>query len=323
VQSLPAWDAADIGASARMSDGRIAWAFGDTLRTGMSPEMVANSLLISTGPCVSQVMPADGGPVIPDADPARRIVHWPMSVLAFQQGERQVLAVLCGRIRRGGSGDGLDFTFLGTSAAVFDVPDGGAPQLLKIVRITEDDPDPYQVNWGAASFHDDRWMYVYGTRLPEGDLVFGRELYVARVPLASPEARETYEFWDGTSWQSDRTRAAVIMPSQGGVSQTLSVDALDGRFVAVSKRDGDLGEFVYSWTAPTPHGPWSPYRGIAAPSDFDKGLLRYAPLAHPEVPVGPGRLLVSVSRNTTDLGRLVDDPELGVPRFVEVDLPHR
>jgi hypothetical protein len=41
------------------------------------------------------------------------------------------------------------------------------------------------------------------------------------------------------------------------------------------------------------------------------------------VPVGSGRLLVSVSRNTTDFARLMADPELCVPRFVEVRLPRR
>jgi hypothetical protein len=33
AQNLPAWDAADIGASTLLSDGRIVWAFGDTLRS--------------------------------------------------------------------------------------------------------------------------------------------------------------------------------------------------------------------------------------------------------------------------------------------------
>jgi hypothetical protein len=106
------------------------------------------------------------------------------------------------------------------------------------------------------------------------------------------------------------------------VSQTLSVDQLGHEhYVAVSKRDGDLGEFVYTWTAPTPHGPWAPYREVRAPSDFDTGKLAYTPLAHPEVPVAPGHMLVSVSRNTTAFGRLVADPQLGVPKFVEVTLP--
>jgi hypothetical protein len=90
--------------------------------------------------------------------------------------------------------------------------------------------------------------------------------------------------------------------------------------VAVSKRDGDLGSFVYTWSGSTPHGPWVPEEGVAAPTDLAKGLLRYAPLGHPEVPVRSGYLLVSVSRNTTDLQRLLSDPKVGVPHFLEIPL---
>ena len=216
----------------------------------------------------------------------------------------------------------FDFTFMGTSAALFDVPAGGVPQLRSVNRITEDNPDPQQVNWGAASFHDGHWIYAYGTRMTGEQYVFGRELYAARVPLTSPEDGSTWRFWDGTRWQPKRSHAAAVLSAEGGVSQTLSVDDLGGGlYLAVSKRDGDLGEFIYSWSAPSPVGPWTPHKGVPAPNDFDAGLLKYAPLAHPQIPLGTGRLLVAVSRNTTDFQRLVEDPELGVIEFVEVALP--
>ena len=105
------------------------------------------------------------------------------------------------------------------------------------------------------------------------------------------------------------------------MSQTLSVNVVDGTFVAVSKRDGDLGDFVYTWTSKTATGPWTPRQGVAAPSGVDSGELEYAPLAHPEIPLTDGRLLVSISRNTTDFDRLMKQPEIGVPEFVEVSLP--
>ncbi len=319
-QDLPAWDAADIGASTLLVDGRIVWVFGDTLRSGRTPGIVANSLLVSGGHCASQLLPAEDGPVIPDAAP--RTVHWPMSALSWPEGDGDRLVVLCSRIRRGLSGDSLDFTFLGTSAALFDVPEGGVPQLRRVVRITEDDPDPHQVNWGAASFHDGRWIYVYGTRLTGEQHVFGRELYVARVPLPSPMVRSTWRFWDGDRWQPEPSRAVAVLGAEGGVSQTLSVDDLgDGQYLAVSKRDGDLGDFIYLWRAPSPTGPWTPHEGVPAPNDLEAGLLKYAPLAHPQIPLGTGKLLVAVSRNTTDFQRLVEDPELGVVEFEEVALP--
>jgi hypothetical protein len=110
----------------------------------------------------------------------------------------------------------------------------------------------------------------------------------------------------------------AVLPSQGGVSQVLSVDSVGDTFVAVSKRDGDVNDYVYRWTAPHAWGPWTPSKEIRAPGGFDTGQLQYAPVAHPEVPLASGHLLISVSRNTTDFQRLLKDPEIGRPFFAEL-----
>jgi hypothetical protein len=313
---LPRWQAADIGASTRLSDGRIVWLFGDTLRTASyDPRVVANSMLLSSRGCVSQVVPPSQGPVVPDA--ADGTVRWPMAVAAKRSGRVDTLVVLCSDIDRGDSGP-FGFTYLGSSAAVFTVEPNGVPELQKVVRLTPRSRDPQQVNWGAAAVLHDGWFYVYGTRLTGRPGDVGRELYVARVPVEDPGDRRRWQFYDGTRWQPDHGRAAAVLPSQGGVSQTLSVDVVDGGFVAISKGGGDLGDFVYEWRSPTAWGPWTGHQEVAAPAGLDSGELQYAPLAHPEVPLRSGKLLVSVSRNTTDLQRLVSDPDIGRPRFVEV-----
>ncbi len=315
--NLPGWQAADIGASALLGDGRIVWVFGDTLRRRLSPPMVANSMLITAGLCVSQLVAADRGPIIPDANPTT--VYWPMSAIVLHRGPQDVLIILCSRIRRGSRA--YDFTFLGTSAAVFDVGPLGVPRLRSIEQITPNDPSREQVNWGAAAVVHGDQLYVYGTRLTGEKLSFGRELHVARVPTANPGGRKGWQFWDGKQWQDDVRHSAAVLPAGGGVSQTLSVDVVGDSFIAVSKRDGDLGDFVYTWTSAGPTGPWAPRRAVRAPAGFDTGSLQYAPLAHPEVPLDSGELLVSISRNTTDLAALVENPRLGRPRFAQVPLP--
>jgi hypothetical protein len=324
---LPLWQAGDIGASARLSDGRLVWAFGDTVR---KPEatvrIVANSLLLSSGTCISQVLPDGDGPVIPDVDD--RTVRWPMSVVVLPPsadlaagGADDVVVVLCARTRRGTTGGPLDFEFRGTSAAVFTVADGSAPQLQEVLEITPDDPAPDQINWGAAATVSGNRFYVYGTRLTGNPMTYGRELYVASVPVGDPTDRDQWQFWDGAAWQSDIAAAAPVLAAQGGVSQTLSVDEVDGSWLAVSKRDGDISDFVYTWTAPAPTGPWTPAEALQSPAGFDTGELTYAPLAHPEITLQSGQLLVSISRNTTDLDRLLSDPEVGRPLFAEVPRP--
>ena len=312
---LPGWQAGDIGASGRLSDGRLVWLFGDTTRTKLEPPIVANSMLVSSGRCVSQLVDAQKGPVVPDVSP--NVVRWPMSVAVGRQGGHDVILVLCSRIDRGHSGS-FGFTFLGTSAAAFTVKAGEAPQLLKVVDITPDSRDEEQVNWGAAVTFHAGWYLVYGTRLTGQKYDFGRELYVARTPAADPGNRKRWQFWDGRRWQSHVEQARAVLPSEGGVSQTLSVDSVGDHFVAVSKRDGDISDFVYKWTAPDPWGPWTPVKELKAPGGFDTGNLKYAPLAHPEVPLKSGELLVSISRNTTDLQRLFKNPEIGRPEFVQL-----
>jgi hypothetical protein len=320
---LPAWRAGDIGASARLSDGRLVWVFDDTLRTQRyNPQIVANSILVSSGACVSQLMTSLNGPVIPDVQ-IGSVVQWPMSVAVLRHDPQvaagtDVLVVLCARTRRGQGGT-LDFQFLGTSAAIFTVASGGVPTLRDVYQVTPDNADQHQVNWGAATAVAGPWFYVYGTRLPTGAL--GHELYVARAPVADPRARSRWQFWDGRHWQAQRSRAVPVMSDDPGVSQTLSVDEVQGQYVVTSKRGGDLGDFVYTWLSRTPAGPWRAHRALRAPAGFDTGHYEYAPLAHPEVPVAPGHLLVSVSRNLKNMNQLIAHPDKGRPLFAEVTGP--
>lgn len=315
---LPLWQAGDIGASARLPDERIVWVFGDTVRReGISPRIVANSMLVTSGLCTSQVETSARGPAIPDR--ADGVVHWPMSVVSLSRPDADFLVVITARIRRGVAGS-FDFTYLGSSATVFEVPTGGAPQLRHQLDITPDSPAPDQVNWGSAMTVSGDWLYVYGTRLPTRHS-FGRALYAARAPVAAARDRSTWQFWDGAAWVSEQDRAAVVLAAEGGVSQTLSVDAVDGHFVIVSKRDGDLGNTVYAWSSDSPVGPWAAQRGTRAEFQDPSGQLKYAPLAHPGIALADGRLLISISRNTTDFGRLLEDPTLGRPVFAEIDRP--
>src|SRR6478672_1265494 len=143
--NLPGWQAADIGASTRLPDGRIVWLFGDTVRDkSFDPDIVANSMLVSSGPCVAQLMTPTRGPVIPDA--ATNIVRWPMSVVVGRSNGHVVLVVLCAVIDRGSSGS-FGFTYLGSSAAVFDVAPDKPPQLQKVIAVTPVSRNPQQVNW--------------------------------------------------------------------------------------------------------------------------------------------------------------------------------
>lgn len=328
--TLPSWQAGDIGASTRLSDNRIVWVFGDTVRdSSHSPRIVSNSMLISSGLCIAQLLAPNDSAIIPDIAP--RKVYWPMSVvrlnpkqiesLSLDPGITDVLVVLSGRIQRG-TQSAFDFRFLGASASVFTVRHGAAPQLLETEEISPDSNSTTQINWGAASMIVGNWFYVYGSRQTGNPHEFGRELYVARVPVKRPSERSEWQFYDGRTWQRDLNAAAPVLPASQGVSQTLSVSKIKGRYVIVSKKGGDLGDAVYTWDSRSPVGPWTAWRGIPAPFKLSASAIQYAPLGHPEVPLKSGELLISVSRNTTDLTSLLQHPSaVGRPVFAEVKLP--
>ncbi len=321
---LTYWQAADVGTSALLGDGRVFWAFGDTIRKPrIQPGLVSNSILVSSGVCLSQLLTDDVGPIVPEHE--HGLSHWPMSAVrvpatpADGEGVRDVVVVYYSRVQR--DARQWDFIYRGTTAAVYAVAADGVPRLTRLVELTPDHVDPGQINWGAAAaVVDTDHVYVYGTRNTGEAYVYGHELYVARAPIDRATDGAALQYWDGGVWQPDSSRAAPVLPAADGVSQTLSVDRVNGRWIALSKIGGDLGDTVGLWSSDRPSGPWTRTEVLSSPAGLDTGDLQYTPLAHPEILTTPGSLLVSVSRNTTDIDRLVRQPRLGRVLFAEIPL---
>ncbi|WP_166518261.1 DUF4185 domain-containing protein [Candidatus Blastococcus massiliensis] len=327
---FPTWQSADLGASAMLSDGRVFWAWGDTGRTkDYDPRLIDNSVWVTSGACVSQVL-TDGESEFFPRDP-KELTHWPMTVVRLEptaadgEGIRDKVIVYLSRIQRGDRQ--WDFLFRGTSVAVVLVGADGVPRLDRTVELTSDSADFDQINWGAAVAPDGEWLYLYGTRYTNEAFITGRELYVSRLPIDDPTNAKARQFWDGSQWQDRETAAAPIIEAENGTSQTLSVDKIGERWVIISKRGGDLADWITMWTADSPTGPFedtaidvvsSPGGHDDDPDDVDH--LTYTPLSHPDIRTASGSLLVSVSRNTTDIEELYDRPQSGRVLFHEVPL---
>lgn len=315
----------DVGASVMLQDGRALFVFGDTLRAAgfEGQRFVRNSMLVMEPECLQVITPADHGAIIPDrtGGDGPTVGYWPMSVGRVERPGYDLVAVSAQRVRTVGD-DEFDFENLGPSIAVFVVPRGGTPQLVDRVDIGPDDPDRSRPTWGAASATSDGWVYLYGTANPGEELVFGFSMRVARVRPDDILDRSTWRFWDGSGWAAEEAAATELIPAEGGVSQTLSVFEQNGTWYALSKRDEFLGSDLTVWTAPAPTGPFTARGPLARmPSDTVQGQLRYMPLAHPGFLPRPGTMLVSYSRNRTDIDEIIDNPLLYRPRFLRVDLP--
>ncbi len=312
----------DVGASATLQDGRALYVFGDTLRGPDYPgdRFVRNSMLVFGPGCAGLVEHPDHGALIPDRDDG--VGYWPMSVAVVPRDGYDLVGVMAQRVRGTGAATSQEFENLGPSVAVFRVDRGRTPQLQALKDLTPDEPSRTVPTWGAASAFADGWVYLYGTANPEQPMVFGWSLSVARTRLEDITDPDRWQYWDGRRWQGDEDDAAELVDAVGGVSQTLSVFESGGTWYALSKRDDFLGKDLVVWTAPTPHGPFTAQEPLASiPSEPDGSLLRYMPLAHPDLLPEKGTMVVSVSQNTTETALVDQDPTLYRPRFLRVTLP--
>jgi hypothetical protein len=310
----------DVGADVLLQDGRRLWLFGDTVRnSGSDAEIVRNSMLILGPDCLAVVMPPEGRPVIPNRKDG--VGYWPMSVGRQAYEGYDLVTIAAQRLRTTGPG-AWDFEVLGPSIAVFVVPAGQTPQLMQVTDVRPDDTAVDRPMWGAASHVDDGWLYLYGTSKPADGESFGHALSVARVRPVDAARPDQWTYWDGSDWQDDEAAAVRLIPAVGGTSQTLSVWRGRDRWYALSKRDDLLGNDVVVWTAPSPTGPFTSHPPVAhLASDLDRGLLRYMPLAHPDLLPQPGTVVISWSNNRDDVTAVLDNPQAYRPRFKRVRLP--
>lgn len=318
----PSFAGGDVGASVDLQDRRQLFVFGDTLRGASFPgqKFVRNSMLVFTQQCGWAVLPADGGAVIPDREDG--VGYWPMSIARVHRPGYDLVGVGCQRVRSTGEGGVFGFEILGPAFAKFVIPTGGTPELVSTTDIGPDLVDTRKPMWGAAAVVDHGWVYAYGTARPPGAGLQGFSLQVARTRPDSVTSPSTWRYWTGSAWSLHPGNAKVLIPSEGGVSQTLSVFQQGGRWYAVSKKDEVLGTDLTIWTAPAPTGPFTAATTAAKiPSDAATGTLRYMPLAHPDLLPEPGTVVVSYSRNNTDFSLVQQDPRRYRPRFLRIRLP--
>ncbi|MPR00377.1 DUF4185 domain-containing protein [Modestobacter sp. I12A-02628] len=312
------WSGGDQGSSLRLPDGRLLWVFADSFQGAQRADgsraagsrLVHNSLVVADGGCLTGVTGPDGGEVVPNA--ADGEFHWPQH--AFLDGGRLYLSVF--RVRGTAVPGSTDFTTTGTHLASFDLVPGGSPVFTGLTPTPSAGTSDDVVQWGTAVAQDDGATYVYGTRRVEDRTLFGKALYVARVPAGAVTDLAAWRFWDGAGWATDAGAATPVKDARGGVSTALSIwRAADGTWHGVTKKDEYLGDQVVALRAPSATGPWTEQVIGSSPSYAVPGELTYTALAHPDVPLDGGGLLVSVSRNNESWTTHLADGDLYKPQF--------
>ncbi|CAN5659061.1 hypothetical protein BH10BAC3_BH10BAC3_18490 [soil metagenome] len=165
----------------------------------------------------------------------------------------------------------------------------------------------------AGAPRPDGFIYVYGVRGK------AKNVMVARVLPTQFETFSAWQFWDGSSWNSDINTVANITDR---VSNELSVTPLkDGRYAMVFQIDG-IGKSVGLRLSNHPNGPFGPIIKVwdCQEPKIAKNFIVYNAKVHSNLSQ-PNELLISYNVNSFDFWNDIKKyPNLYRPRFIRVKL---
>lgn len=271
---------------------------------------VRSSFLLYEPGRLRVVYDANCGGVLPNGPEGT--VTWPHGAAV----DRDLLHVFGSRVRVTGQ-SALAFDVLDGVLVSYVLPPAGDPYLLGMRPI----PAYRDQRWGAAVTSSDGYLYVYATVHCRHHWVFGNDVYVARVRSGYLLDFPRWEYWDGDTWSHRARDARIVVDAVRGPGTAMSVHRRsDGVWVLLSKQHDAFGQWISTWTAPAPEGPWSLSNPALAPApSFVHGhRFTYNAFAHPEIPLASGGLLVTVSRNSMAPVELRQDANLYMPQFLEV-----
>lgn len=164
---------------------------------------------------------------------------------------------------------------------------------------------------GAGAPKPDGFIYIYGVRGPQ------KELVVARVAEKEFESFTAWRFWNGSEWSTDVHNCAALT---NRVSNEMSVSFMeDGRVIAAYQLDTNSPDIMIQ-AGRTPWGPFQPAKKVwSTPQVYeDLDFYTYNAKAHPHLSK-PGELLISYNVNSFDfLDDIKYKPHHLRPRFFTV-----
>jgi len=275
------WLAADEALSTPLPDGRVLWLWGDTIQSGGG--FVRNSAILHDRGCFS-VVKRGATEFIPNKPDGSW--YWPSAAVTY--GGK--LYIFANHLRAGVGGFG--FEPIGVDLARFGLPAGGEPAFESILPTPSSNAPQGDVQYGAAAvMRPDGYTYVFGTKFEDvpGQLVFGKAVYLARVPsgsLASPSAWRYRT--SGGGWSQNRSKATqLVAPYPHGWSSSFTAYH-SSSWVVITKENQYLGQNLISAKASKPWGPWTLTTLASIPSSGDP--IVYTALAHPEQALSSGKL---------------------------------
>ncbi|MEO6148613.1 MAG: DUF4185 domain-containing protein, partial [Mucilaginibacter sp.] len=211
-------------------------------------------------------------------DDAKNFI-WPMT--GFQQGD--TVYIYCINLRKTGSGQ-YDMKNMGNTWAKIYMPTMKIVGYSKLQNMNE-------IGFAQGFINDpaDKYLYTHGLK--------DSKIYVARIPKSNVNG--PWQFWDGSNWQADINKIAVIANAPGF---SVHFSKIKGKYLFLSSEFSmacDNGKDIYAATSNNVTGPFTARKVIYTVDDKVNGHLPffYGALAHPEYINDKNELLINYSIN--------------------------
>jgi hypothetical protein len=308
-RSGPGWLGGDATYSTALPNGQESFVFGDTLLGTAAPDgqitaltgLGRDSELVGTMPALEQDLGATS--VMPNTNAND---GWQIGATYMENGQQLVfvneLSPVSGTIY--GTYDGR------AAIAVMSLA-SGTPTFSSLENI----PTDPTTQWGNALVQSGGYDYIYGIDFDTtAGIWYG--LKVARVPVGNTLDFAQWTYWNGSSWVSGESNAAVTgTPLVNGIIPLKNGSGFMGMGVGGSGSD----YWMYLTFSCSPTGPWSwSANAYTIPETGTySNEIAYMATFHPELTANG--LVASYNVDSSDgLSSLMQDDHEYQPRFVDI-----
>jgi hypothetical protein len=302
------WAGSDGTFSALLPDGRIVWMLDDTFLGPVNKDeslpadapFIHNSMVVDDH---GQFTTITGGtsqhpqslvgptpcPPIPDA--AAKEAYWYWNADGIADGDKFYLFELKIVPRNKPTPSNFQWTAMGI--ATFSLP---GFQLESVTPTYS----AGNIQWGAQLFREGPHIYIYGVEVTPSR----KYMHLARARVNGLLGQ--WEFYTGTGWSSDQHSSTRIL---GNVGSSYSVTPMHGEYVLITT-NSFLGSEIYTYTAPSPMGPFKGRTAIYKAPEAGGDIYIYNVAAHPELKGPPDQLIISYNVNSfkvADLYKNIND----------------
>ena len=313
-QDGPGWLGGDATYSTALPGGQEGFVFGDTLVGTAAPDghitafkgMAHDSELVGTMPDLETDL---GGTtsaptaVIPDTNTND---GWQIGATYMENGQQLVFVNELAPVPGGIYG-----TYTGRSAMAIMSLASGTPTFSSLADV----PTDPTTQWGNALVQSGGYNYIYGIDFNTTTGVW-HGLKVARAPVGHTLDFSQWSYWDGSTWVSGESNAAVtatplvdgVLPLKGGSG-----------FMGMGVGNSGSDYYVYLTFSCSPTGPWS--QTVNAYSIPETALysneIAYMATFHPELTANG--LVASYNVDSNDgLSSLEQNDHEYQPRFIDI-----